>query len=187
MQQPDHVEQLLDTAAPLRFGKIEKRTEKVQRFLCSEILIQIRFFRQIPDLPLGFHRPGGTPQHRQLPAGGIQEPQDHFDRRGFAGTVGSQKSHHFALVDLKINIVDRPCFGSAPEVPEDLGKAHCPDYRIVCCGHNLRPSCLLNLPVLLKCQFFAGTHQPGTVENNDQCTARMQDRRRNRRHPPEDG
>ena len=41
----------------------------------------------------------------------IQQSQQHFDRRGFAGAVRPEQTEHLAAADLEIDIVDRARFG----------------------------------------------------------------------------
>ena len=52
--------------------------------------------------------------------GGIQESQKHFDSSGFSGTIRAQQSKNLATLHLEINIVDRLCLGTPPEIFEYL-------------------------------------------------------------------
>ena len=143
MSHADHIEQLFNAFLTILFGKVEERTEEIQRFFCGQILVEIRVFRQITDLFFGFHRTGGFAEHGQFAAGGIKQSQQHFHGRGFTGPVGPQKTDDLTLTDLKINIIDRFGLGASPEIPEHLGQAYGLYDRLMLFCHFYLFSCKL--------------------------------------------
>ena len=48
-----------------------------------------------------------------MPARGIKQAEQHFDRRRFAGTVGAEQAEHFAALYFKVHVIDRLGLGPA--------------------------------------------------------------------------
>ena len=65
-------------------------------------------------------------ENLDVPARGIKQAEQHFDRGRFARTVGAQQAEDFAAAHFKIDIIHRPRLGPAPEILEDFGQAREP-------------------------------------------------------------
>ena len=128
-----HFQQLVDALFSVGGGKVEERTEEIERLLGGQILVEIGLLGEVTDLALGLHRPGTGSENRESAARGIEQSQQHFHRRRLAGTVGSEQSHDLAGTDLEINVVDGPRFRTAPEIAENFGEPYRTDNRFDLC------------------------------------------------------
>jgi hypothetical protein len=77
-----------------------KSRKVIQHFRRRQIVIEIRLFRQIANVPVHRHIIHGLVQDSRASRRRENDAHQQFDRRAFPGTIWSQKSEHFAVFDL---------------------------------------------------------------------------------------
>ena len=140
-----------------------------------------------------------------VPARGIQQAEQHFDRRGFAGTVGPEQAEDLAAADFKIHVIHRRALGRPQKSLKILVNPRTETIGLAGLGLRLaaadmfgrfrqRRSCVDAIVARrvararrrggsagggqMRFQFLALAHQAGAVENHDQRTDDVQNRRR---------
>ena len=105
--EPNEFEELI----PFRFNHAGRNVAEVAKILQRVVSRQVRrnpkSFRKIADKLATFLAASRMPHHRCLAAGFLDDPQQHFDERRLASTVGPQQSKNFALTDRKADALER--------------------------------------------------------------------------------
>src|SRR6185503_4585818 len=76
-----------------------------------------------------------------VPAGRIEQPEQHLDGGRFAGTIWAQQTEDLATAHLEINGINRPGLGPSPKILEDLGQAANDNHRLIGIGLAGRGAC----------------------------------------------
>src|SRR6185369_9982392 len=99
---------------------MKKVSKKIQSLVRVQVTIQVGFFRQVTDSGLCRDVPWRMTEHFNVPFGRVKQAKQQLDGCGFTRAVRSEQTKHFSLAHFKIDVVDRPGFGTSPEILEDL-------------------------------------------------------------------
>ena len=74
-----------------------------------EVVVEGEFLAHVPDPAQQFAaaQPAGLPRQRHLAGAGLEQPAEHLDGGGLAGTVGSQEPEDLAVAHLQIHLAHR--------------------------------------------------------------------------------
>jgi hypothetical protein len=119
----DHFEELCATAVAFGGGQVEEAAEEVDGFPGVEVAVEVGFLGEVTDSAFSGDVSGGVTEYFDMAAGGVEEPEEHFDRGRFTGAVGAEEAEDFAAADFEVDVIDGAGFRAAPEVLEDFGEA----------------------------------------------------------------
>src|SRR5262249_52775677 len=109
------IEQPARTLAPIGGVVAKKSGEVRQQFFCSQVVVEVRILRQVPDATFRRQRTGRLAQKLRASRGGKHELHEKLESGGLASAVWTEKAEDFARLDLEGQLIERPVRTFAPE------------------------------------------------------------------------
>src|SRR5262249_10462569 len=116
-----------DTLSACGGGEIRKARVVVKQFAGGQIIVEIGLLGEIADLPVHSDIVNRTAANSRRTGSWENQSREQLESGGFAGTVRSQETEDFPVLNLKLKVIERPAHALAPEAdrvvlgePEDF-------------------------------------------------------------------